>query len=320
MSAIPDVSVVVPTRDRRDMVVATVQGLFDQRDVSLEVVVVDDGSLDGTNEALAALNDPRVRVVRHDQARGQAVARDSGVAAARAEWVAFLDDDDRWAPDKLRRQLDAAAAIGADFVYATAVTVDSQGRVRDYMTAPDPQTLRLRIRARNMIPAGSSNVLARAELLRQVGGFDPVLTHLADWDVWIRLAERGRPAACPEPLVAYVLHEGNIHLEQADIAAEARHLKAKHAGSSLPGSLDRADLDGWAGWTQQRRGRHLPAARLFALAALRSRRPGYLPAMVSALLQRAGLWAPKVRELPPPDWLTQDRTPRADVASGVSPR
>src|SRR5690242_16683672 len=99
------------------MVVATVLELFDQRDVSLEVVVVDDGSADGTREALAALQDPRVRVVRHDQSRGQAVARDSGVAAARAEWVAFLDDDDRWSPDKLRRQLDAAAAVDADFVY-----------------------------------------------------------------------------------------------------------------------------------------------------------------------------------------------------------
>jgi glycosyltransferase involved in cell wall biosynthesis len=309
VSAIPDVSVVVPTRDRRDMVLATVQAMFDQRDVSLEVVVVDDGSLDGTREALTALNDPRVTVVRHEHARGQAAARDSGVAAARAEWVAFLDDDDRWAPDKLRRQLEAAGADDADFVYSTAVTVDSQGRVRDYMAAPDPQTLRQRIRARNVIPAGSSNVLARADLLREVGGFDPALTHLADWDVWIRLAERGRPAACAEPLVAYMLHEGNIHLEQADIAAEARHLKAKHAQSSLPGTLDRADLDGWAGWTQQRRGRHLQAARLFALAALRSRRPGYLPAMVSALLQRAGVRAPKVRELPPPDWLARDRAP-----------
>ena len=65
------------------------------------------------------------------------------------------------------------------------------------------QVLRRRIRARNVIPAGSSNVVARADLLRRTGEFDPSLTHLADWDLWIRLAEAGRPAACPEPLVAY---------------------------------------------------------------------------------------------------------------------
>jgi hypothetical protein len=163
-----------------------------------------------------------------------------------------------------------------------------------------------------MIPAGSSNVVARTDLLRRIGGFDPALTHLADWDLWIRLTEVGRAAACPEPLVAYVLHEGNIHLNQSDLAAEARLLASMHAHSSLPGTLDRADLYSWAAWTQLRRGRNLEAAGLFALAALRSGRPGYLPAMVSALLQRAGLWKPKPRELAAPDWLV----PRDAGATG----
>src|SRR4051794_21508918 len=181
----PLVSVVVPTRDRREMVVATVHALFEQRDVAIEIVVVDDGSRDGTSEALAALRDPRVKLVRLDVSRGQGVARDTGVAAARADWVAFLDDDDRWSPDKLRLQLESAAAAGADFVYCAAVAADPAGSVRRYMAAPDPQILKQRIRARNVIPAGSSNVLARAELLRRVGGFDPALTHLADWDLWI---------------------------------------------------------------------------------------------------------------------------------------
>jgi glycosyltransferase involved in cell wall biosynthesis len=298
-----DVSVVVPTRDRQHMIVATVQEIIAQRGVALEIVVVDDGSVDGTSQALAAIADSRLRVIRHERARGQSMARDSGVAAARAPWVAFLDDDDRWAPDKLRTQLDAATAAGADFVYCAAVTTDVDGRVRDYLPAPAPEVLRQRIRARNVIPAGSSNVVARADLLRRVGGFDPALTHLADWDLWIRLAETGHPVACPEPLVAYVLHQGNIHLDHADLDTEARLLRAKHVRSSLPGTLDRADLDGWAAWAQLRRGRQLQAARLFALAVVRSRRPGYLPAMVSALLQRFGLWAPEQRELAAPDWL-----------------
>jgi len=285
------------------MVVATVRDLLHQREVALEVIVVDDGSRDGTSAAIAALTQPGVRLVRHQRALGQSAARDSGVAAATAEWVAFLDDDDRWAPDKLRRQLDVAAAADADFVYTAAVTTDSAGRVREYLEAPDPEALRQRIRARNVIPAGSSNVLARTSLLRRVGGFDPELTHLADWDLWIRLAEAGRAAACPEALVAYVLHDGNIHLAQSQLSAEARHLKAKHAESTLPGQLDRADLDAWAAWASLRRGHELTAAGQFALAALRGRRPGYLPAMVSALLLWARLRAPKEVHLAPPDWL-----------------
>ncbi|MBE2317957.1 glycosyltransferase [Solirubrobacter sp. CPCC 204708] len=305
MSVAPAVSVVVPTHNRRDTVVSTVRELFAQHAVDLEIVVVDDGSTDGTSEALEALGDPRVRVVRHPRALGQSRARDAGVAAARAEWVAFLDDDDRWAPDKLRRQLDAAAAANADFVYCTAVTASVTGTVFDHLPAPDPDALRRLIRAYNVIPAGSSNVLVRADLLQRVGGFDPALTHLADWDVWIRLTEAGQAAVCPEPLVAYILHETNIHLDQSGLASEARHLRAKHARSSLPGQLDRAALDGWRGWAHQRRGSSLTAARFYLAAAVRSRRASYLPAVASALLEHLRVRRPKVRELVPPDWLAR---------------
>jgi hypothetical protein len=219
--------------------------------------------------------------------------------------VALLDDDDRWAPDKLRRQLDAALATRADFAYCAAVTASGSGRVRDVFPAPEPAELVRRIRARNVLPAGSSNVIARTKLLRDLGGFDPALTHLADWDLWIRLAEAAPAASCDEPLVAYILHEGNIHLSQSAVAAEARHLRTKHARSRLPGTLDRADLDGWAGWAHSRSGRHLSAARFFGQATLRSGRLGYLPAVASALLQRAGLWQPPVREAIAPEWIVQ---------------
>ena len=305
MSPNPAITVVVPTRDRRQMVVATVQDALRQRDVDLEVIVVDDGSQDGTEAALLALDDDRIYIFSHPRSLGQALARDSGVAAARGEWVAFLDDDDRWAPDKLRRQLDAAALAGADFVYADAVTADANGRVQDYLRAPNPDTLRNYIRRHNAIPAGSSNVLARTDLLRRVGGFDAALTHLADWDLWIRLTEAGRPARCPEPLVAYILHGGNVHLQQADIAREARHLEAKHQRSSLPGRVDRAVLHAWAGWAHLRGDRPLSAARLYLLAAMRSGRRGYLPAVASALLQHFHLRTPPDRGLTSPDWLVE---------------
>ena len=86
---------VIPTRDRREGVVATVRHVLGQRDVQLEVVVVDDGSRDGTSEALAALGCAAVRVVRHAESLGLARARNAGLSAASAPWVALLDDDDR---------------------------------------------------------------------------------------------------------------------------------------------------------------------------------------------------------------------------------
>ena len=216
----------------------TVRLTLEQRDVELELIVVDDGSSDGTAEALEALGDPRVTVLRNAASRGVAHARNRGIERATHPWIAFLDDDDRWSPDKLRVQLDLARAEDADFVYTAGLAVAADGRVLWRSPAFTPAELRQGIRSRNLVFAGSSNVLARTELLRRLGGFDESLHHIADWDLWIRLTEAGRGAACPEALVAYVVHETNMHQTVIDSAArEGRLLRAKHAQSSLPGPV-----------------------------------------------------------------------------------
>src|ERR671931_448444 len=118
MASAPEVTVVVPTHGRWDLLsTAALPASLGQEGVDLEVVVVDDGSTDATAEGLARIEDPRLRVVRHDRPHGVAQARNAGIAAARGEWVALLDDDDLWAPWKLRAQLDAAVAERAVFAY-----------------------------------------------------------------------------------------------------------------------------------------------------------------------------------------------------------
>ena len=95
----PEVSVVVPTRDRWELLsTCALPSATCQEGVAIEVIVVDDGSSDGTAAGLAALDDPRVLTVRHDRPRGVSAARNSGIRAARGTWLAFLDDDDLWAP------------------------------------------------------------------------------------------------------------------------------------------------------------------------------------------------------------------------------
>src|SRR5829696_8802993 len=119
------VSVVIPSRDRAHIVVDTVRLTLGQRGVEFEVIVVDDGSRDGTAEALEALDDPRVVVLRNAINRGVAHARNRGIEQAAHPWIAFLDDDDRWSPDKLRAQLDGAVAEAADFVYTAGLAVSA---------------------------------------------------------------------------------------------------------------------------------------------------------------------------------------------------
>jgi glycosyltransferase involved in cell wall biosynthesis len=279
------VSVVIPTRDRSQVVAGTVRRTLAQRRVELEVIVVDDGSRDATAEALEAIGEARVTVLRNPHSRGVAHARNRGIERAAHPWIAFLDDDDRWSPDKLRIQLDLARAEDADFVYTAGVAVGADGRLLYTSPAVTPEELRRDIRSRNSVFAGSSNVLARADLLRRLGGFDEGLHHIADWDLWIRLTEAGRPAASPEPLVAYVVHDANMHRTAIDSAASEGHLlRTKHAASSLPGRFDPVVFRGWIADGQAHSGRHARAAFTFAVTALRYRsRPDARRAAGSAL-------------------------------------
>ena len=122
-----------------------------------------------------------VRIVRHETQRRLPGARNGGAEAASGTWLAFLDDDDLWAPRKLRAQLDAAQATGAAWVYAQCVVVDGHGRPLEQTRSRDPGELRRLLLGGNCVPGGGSNVVVRADTFRAVGGFDesaPVLRGL----------------------------------------------------------------------------------------------------------------------------------------------
>jgi glycosyltransferase involved in cell wall biosynthesis len=310
---------VIPTRGRWSLLSVTLEGAFEQEDVSHEVVVVDDGSPDETRERLAQVRDRRLRVVSSERPCGVAAARNLGLAEARGTWIAFLDDDDLWAPSKLRIQLAAAAAAGADFAYAAAVVVNECYVPFHTPRLPDPATLADELRAANVMPAGSSNVIARADRLREVGGLDERFAELDDWDLWLRLAHAGRAAAVSEVLVAYVEHSANMPLAQrTDLVAELDLLVDKHAAGDPPIRVepDRLDFARWVARGHGRAGRRVAAARAYAGAAVRHR------TLSDAARAARVLFAGQPRrfgrsEAPPsPAWLERYR--RATEADGIS--
>src|SRR5919197_55125 len=122
------VSVVVPTHNRARLLSRTLRSICAQQSVDFEVVVVDDGSTDDT-AAVAAAADTRVKIICNPRPCGVSVARNIGITAARGDWIAFCDDDDLWAPDKLAAQLSAADEARLGWVYSGDVTVDDQSRV-----------------------------------------------------------------------------------------------------------------------------------------------------------------------------------------------
>lgn len=225
-----DVTVVVPTKNRARLLGRTLASILAQRGVDLEVVVVDDGSDDGTADRVTALGDPRIRVVRNDVSRGVSNARNAGTEAARTTWVAWCDDDDRWAPDKLRRQLDALSAEPrARWAACSAVVVDENDVVLGVQRARAEGEVLEAILVRNFVPGGGSGVLAERTLVAAAGGFDPELSLLADWDMWIRLAELAPAVHVDEPLVAYLRHQQAMSRALHRIDDELGHIRSVHA-------------------------------------------------------------------------------------------
>jgi glycosyltransferase involved in cell wall biosynthesis len=299
-NAAPAVSVVIPTRNRWDLLSRhSLASALGQEGVELEVVVVDDGSDDGSAEKLSSLDDPRVLAVLRPERAGQAVALNAGIEAARGEWIAFLDDDDVWSPAKLRAQLSAADAAGASFVYGSMVAVDREGQVLEAFPTPSAEDVRALLRRQNVLRCPSS-VMARAELVRSVGGLDEKLNELTDWDLFIRLAEAGRPAACDELVIGYLVHPQNRRLRQdSDVEAEFGYLRAKHP------ALEHAGFSRWVAMGHLRAGRRLRAAGVYFASAARDRDPGNALRGAAAL---AGERAFRVRrrlvaDRPALDWL-----------------
>ena len=194
----PEVSVIIPTYNRRAMVREAIGSVLAQRDANFELLVVDDGSTDGTSADFADVAGVRFSRIEH---RGVAAARNHGVALANLPFIAFLDSDDLWAPDKLRRQLDFMREHPE---YAISQTEEIW--IRDGRRVN--RGLRHRKRAGDILDdslrtclISPSAVMIRTELFRALGGFDEDLVAAEDYDLWLRILIDHEVGLLDAPLV-----------------------------------------------------------------------------------------------------------------------
>lgn len=278
------VSVIVPTRNRSRLLATTLRSVLWQRDVDVEVIVVDDASTDDTSEVIAAFADPRVTHVVRPTAQGPSVARNHGIERAQGAWVGFIDDDDVWAPDKLARQVAAAETLGRHWAYVGAVNVGAGLRIVSGGPPPTPEQVLAALPAYNPIPGGGSNVVLRHRLLDEIGAFDETLPPCEDWELWIRLAEQGAPAAVNEPLMAYRLHSGSSSLDTGRIMRSARGIERRHATR-----IDWGRMHRWLGESCLRMERHTEAVGHLARAAAHGQARGVGADLLAILRRRAGM-------------------------------
>lgn len=205
----PLVSVVVPTYNRYDRLERALDSVADQTYEPIEVVVVDDCSdvpvenrlSDGYGRAFA-----RFTTLRHDENRGGSAARNTGMEAASGEYIALLDDDDRWRPPKIERQVEEFREADAGVVVAGAEVVDERGNTvavtnrSDLVHGTSPLTKQLL--CRNVVGSCSA-VMVDADVVEAVGPFDERFPSWQDLEWYIRLSRHTRFETVCEPLVLY---------------------------------------------------------------------------------------------------------------------
>lgn len=206
----PLVSVIIPTYNRAHLLKRAIDSALAQTYENLEVLVIDDASSDETEYVVGSYRDPRVRYFRHCTNRGGSAARNTGLQLARGHFVAFLDSDDEWMPEKVERHLEVFRKHPEyDVVYSAVRDVypDGSFRIRHH-DGPEGQIYDLLL-VRNVVGPTSAFVVRR-ECFEKVGGFDESLRSAQDYDMWLRLARHFKFKCIREPLVNYYWHGDQI--------------------------------------------------------------------------------------------------------------
>ena len=214
LNSMPPVDVIIPVRNRPRLVQTCLDSVRAQTLQPSAVIVVDDGSTDETPAVLAdyASRWSRLHVIRSEHG-GAARARNIGVAACQAPFVAFLDSDDVWHPDKLERQLALfARRPEVGLVHCAFFLIDESGeRVRAAPISPSKRgyVFEEMINTLYHLAGSASAVVTRRHLVIRVGCFDESLLHVEDQDMWLKLARISQVDFVPDALLSVRRHAGN---------------------------------------------------------------------------------------------------------------
>ena len=264
----PVVAVVIPVYNRRAVIGRAIETVLAQTWADLEIIVVDDGSTDDTATVVESIGDERLRLIRHERNMGGGAARNSGINASTAPYIAFLDSDDEWLPTKLERQLavfeqsgDRVGLVytGSELVYADGKTGTRLPQHRGDLT----QAL-----LRKNVVGGASVSMVRRAALQATGGFDEMLPARQDIDLWLRISEHFLVDYVPEVL-ARIHQDGDTDRISADPATRLRARELyfeKHRGRLVSAGVVGPYLRSF-GWLHQRTaGDRVVARRLYRTA------------------------------------------------------
>jgi len=212
MTGRPQVSVVMPAYNVAPFILESVRSVLGQSFQDLELIVVDDGSRDGTADRLLAVKDPRLQIIQQVN-RGSSSARNSGIKLASCEYVGFIDADDLWAPNKLETHITFLEQHPeVDLTFSRSELIDENGNPTGRTSALVSGEISFQdLLTENVVNNGSA-VVMRRKALDLAGHFDTELEACVDWDLWLRVAMlRPRNTFCLDGLLTkYRMRPGQI--------------------------------------------------------------------------------------------------------------
>lgn len=200
----PTVSVIIPVYNRAHLLPRTIESVLKQKLTDFEVLIIDDCSRDDPASVVSNFKDSRLRYLRQPENRGVAAARNRGLQEACAPFVAFLDDDDEWFPEKLAMQVDlfhrSPPDVGLIYTGVETVLCDGSRTLQEPVARGD---LYRELLVRNILHGAGSSIMMRRNVVAKVGFFDGRLPAIEDYDYWLRVCRHYKIDCISTPLIRY---------------------------------------------------------------------------------------------------------------------
>ena len=225
---LPKVSIIIPCYDQANLLLRAVNSVLVEKSVPIEVIVIDDGSTHSAFHVLEKIEDQRLHFVRHEDNRGVAEARNTGLNLARGKWVRFLDADDYMMPSMLEGAL--KLDVNSDILYGDWLEIDNNKQKKLRPDFDPTGNVYEQLLTANVFPIHS--VLVKREILMDINGFDGEVYH-EDWDLWLRLSKVSKHG------FHYVGDSGAVYCKSLGTRSYDAYQSARHELTYLLSLRDR---------------------------------------------------------------------------------
>lgn len=226
----PEVSVIIPTYNRAHLISRAIQSVLNQTYRDFELIIVDDGSMDNTENVVKSFNDMRIKYIQCKENRGASAARNTGIRASKGEYIAFQDSDDEWFPNKLEKQIEAFANAPSEvgIVYSGFYRIEADKKI--YLPGDRlPQkegNIHKELLKGNFV--GTPTVLAKKECFENTKYFDEELPALEDWELWIEFSKYYSFKYVDNPLLCAYTTPNSVNLNQSNMLKAHETILLKH--------------------------------------------------------------------------------------------